>query len=51
MDDHVQRPDDPEAAMLATAAVLEQHHRLDLEKLDPAWRAYLDAQPEGWLER
>lgn len=51
VDDHVQRPDDPEAEMLATAAVLEQHHRLDLEKLDPAWRAYLDAQPEGSLER
>lgn len=51
VDDHVQQPDDPEAAMLATAAVLEQHHRLDMEKLDPAWCAYLDAQPEGSLER
>lgn len=51
VDDHVQQPDDPEAAMLATAAVLEQHQRLDLQRLDPAWRAYLDAQPEGSLER
>lgn len=51
VDDHVQQPDDLEAAMLATAAVLEQHQRLDLQRLDPAWRAYLDAQPEGSLER